>query len=366
MNICLVHEEYPEETNFGGIATYQKISAEEYVKQNNNVIVICRGLKKDLDSQSDNIKSNDDPYYNIKKETLYPIKSNVAEMYKNVMEAVSKRIRNQIALSADCNPHYKKIDTICRSYLNQFQDSIKNGRISENDFYFYYRIVVCQLTNSMLQECLNRDDIHGSIRFLSFITYLNLSNERMFSHIKNSGEFVIDHSRIGGPKRDIVISGNVEDNELNIAKIRDLFDVITAIAGYYQDYWLIEDFENSPNYSITEDKKNAFISFMKEYGNNKDLSPYLKCFDQYHYDLLKKIMKEEGEKEALWENEVYRSYFERIGMLLMYIQSSKAKTYLELILDNKKEELNSINNRIENYSDSYILTKYMNSLTNKN
>lgn len=24
MKICFVHEEYPEETNFGGIATYQK------------------------------------------------------------------------------------------------------------------------------------------------------------------------------------------------------------------------------------------------------------------------------------------------------------------------------------------------------
>ena len=32
MKICLVHEEYPEETNFGGIATYQKNNAEEYVK----------------------------------------------------------------------------------------------------------------------------------------------------------------------------------------------------------------------------------------------------------------------------------------------------------------------------------------------
>ena len=29
MKICLVHEEYPEETNFGGIATYQKAMAEE-------------------------------------------------------------------------------------------------------------------------------------------------------------------------------------------------------------------------------------------------------------------------------------------------------------------------------------------------
>ena len=28
MKVCLVHEEYPEETNFGGIATYQKNIAE--------------------------------------------------------------------------------------------------------------------------------------------------------------------------------------------------------------------------------------------------------------------------------------------------------------------------------------------------
>lgn len=46
MKICLVHEEYPEETNFGGIATYQKNLAEELVKEGNEVIVICRGLQK--------------------------------------------------------------------------------------------------------------------------------------------------------------------------------------------------------------------------------------------------------------------------------------------------------------------------------
>ena len=46
MKICLVHEEYPEETNFGGIATYQRNLAEELVKSNNEVIVICRGIDK--------------------------------------------------------------------------------------------------------------------------------------------------------------------------------------------------------------------------------------------------------------------------------------------------------------------------------
>lgn len=47
MKICFVHEEYPLETNFGGIATYQKNMAEELVKQGNKVYVICRGLKED-------------------------------------------------------------------------------------------------------------------------------------------------------------------------------------------------------------------------------------------------------------------------------------------------------------------------------
>lgn len=44
MKICLVHEEYPEETNFGGIATYQKVVAEQLVKEGHEVTVISRGL----------------------------------------------------------------------------------------------------------------------------------------------------------------------------------------------------------------------------------------------------------------------------------------------------------------------------------
>lgn len=46
MRICLVHEEYPEETNFGGIATYQKRLAEEYVRQGHTVYVIARALQQ--------------------------------------------------------------------------------------------------------------------------------------------------------------------------------------------------------------------------------------------------------------------------------------------------------------------------------
>ena len=47
MKICYVHEEYPEETNFGGIATYQKRLAENMVMNGHTVYVIARSLEKD-------------------------------------------------------------------------------------------------------------------------------------------------------------------------------------------------------------------------------------------------------------------------------------------------------------------------------
>lgn len=47
MKICYVHEEYPEETNFGGIATYQKRLAENMAMIGHTVYVIARSLEKD-------------------------------------------------------------------------------------------------------------------------------------------------------------------------------------------------------------------------------------------------------------------------------------------------------------------------------
>ena len=47
MKICYVHEEYPEETNFGGIATYQKRLAVNMAMIGHTVYVIARSLEKD-------------------------------------------------------------------------------------------------------------------------------------------------------------------------------------------------------------------------------------------------------------------------------------------------------------------------------
>lgn len=83
MKICLVHEEYPEETNFGGIATYQKILAEE-LAINNDVIVICRSL-----TNNKHYFENGVEIYRIYNKFI----KNQIKWYKNYRKKVSKLLK---------------------------------------------------------------------------------------------------------------------------------------------------------------------------------------------------------------------------------------------------------------------------------
>lgn len=55
MRVCLVHEEYPDETNFGGIATYQKQLASKLKSLGNKVFIITRSIGKNKFYQEDGI-----------------------------------------------------------------------------------------------------------------------------------------------------------------------------------------------------------------------------------------------------------------------------------------------------------------------
>lgn len=56
MKICLIHEEYPEETNFGGVATYQKLMS-KYLKQlGHEVTIITRSLTNDQEYYENGIR----------------------------------------------------------------------------------------------------------------------------------------------------------------------------------------------------------------------------------------------------------------------------------------------------------------------
>ena len=70
MKICFVHEEYPLETNFGGIATYQKIMASYYASQGDLVTVIARG-NEDACYYEDGVKVKDKVNEFIKKSNLF-------------------------------------------------------------------------------------------------------------------------------------------------------------------------------------------------------------------------------------------------------------------------------------------------------
>lgn len=83
LNICIVHEEYPNETSFGGIATYQKILAENLKKMGHNVFVICRSYK-----QSSHYYENGVSIYRIKTKYNNNSLESILEYRKKVKECI--------------------------------------------------------------------------------------------------------------------------------------------------------------------------------------------------------------------------------------------------------------------------------------
>lgn len=84
MKICFVHEEYPKETNFGGIATYQKLMAEYYANHGDEVIVIARG-SKDCDYYENNVH-----VFRIKSENDNNSINSVTEYREKVSKILTK------------------------------------------------------------------------------------------------------------------------------------------------------------------------------------------------------------------------------------------------------------------------------------
>lgn len=88
MKICFVHEEYPSETNFGGIATYQKIMAEYYANNGDIVYVVSRG-KNDTEYIENNVHvirvASDNDNNNIKS----------VKEYRKKVACVLKKLQNE-------------------------------------------------------------------------------------------------------------------------------------------------------------------------------------------------------------------------------------------------------------------------------
>lgn len=212
------------------------------------------------------------------------------------------------------------------------------------------------MMNSLIQECIDKDDVHKTIGLLSLFVYLNLSEDPIYSNINNTInvntnniEKEVENS---SDLRFFSITGNIEDDELNIMKIRDLFEMISGLATMHQTQWItknvekyveeskeiLEELKSTKNVENVAEaqtlRKQQYVSIMSynEY-------PYLKSFCQYQGELLTDIV---GNIKA--DNRVYRSYFEDIVDKLMLIQPFISDSYLRKLYEFKIEELKRANN----------------------
>ena len=316
--------------------------------------IIKGGLKEELMAKEKNMsndpnKNNYDPYYETKTEFIYPIKLLTAEMFNDIMDAISDRIRYQQALNPECNPGYNKIDSICRAYYTEFSKQLEKEEITESDIYYYYKFTVCQLTNALIQESINKNDVHGTISMLSLLVYLNLSEEELYSDINNTFNY---KGADGTNTRIIQIKGNIVDNEANIIKARDLFDIVSTLAFAQQSTWVFDDitdfYKNKESstlldYSSTEKEKQKYNSIIRY-----DKYPYLKSISQYHGKLLLYIFTNREFKTRF-----YKPYFEYIGKNLMRIQfmdysySNNLRQFAKLKEENDQLESKQLKEKIE-------------------
>lgn len=101
MNICLVSQEYPYETDFGGIATYMGYLSKGLTNLGNKVFVICRSFKEDSINKTNNLV-----VYRLKENDEYEYRVRVAETIKTISKSVKIDIIESPEWGADLIEYY--------------------------------------------------------------------------------------------------------------------------------------------------------------------------------------------------------------------------------------------------------------------
>lgn len=340
---------FPFEENIEGTGYYVSYSAEFYEGLNG-------GLEKELNQKLNSIPKND-KYYEITSEILYPIKLSTAKMFNEVMRSVSDKIKSNIPLNVRCNTQYEVIDDTCRKYLktyfkNKFfpEGEISGDRLTEQDLYLYYRISLCQLINALIQETIDEDNIHNTVRLLSYFVYLNLSENELYQRVNN--HLNINMKNDGEDYYNLCINGSIRGDDYNIIHIRDLFIVSSMIATKMQHEWIMRDLDEIMK--STQSMSLFDVARMKEMQSqlhilrNYDHYEFLRSFCQFQGGLLMDIL---SNRDILLQDNVYKSYFESIVDQLVCIQTLNSNTFLNGILkykqQNLKEEIKGIKSKID-------------------
>lgn len=103
LNVCLVSQEYPEETDFGGIATYMYYLSKALANNNNRVFVVCRSYKEDRVHQDKLIT-----IYRICENDEYKYRQRVADTVAMLVEKNDIDIIEAPEWGADLIEYYKQ------------------------------------------------------------------------------------------------------------------------------------------------------------------------------------------------------------------------------------------------------------------
>lgn len=300
MKICYVHEEYPEETNFGGIATYQKIMAEYFANNGDEVIVICRG-KNDIDYYDNNVhvfrvKSNNDNNL-IRSVKEYRMK--VAKLLINLQ----KQNKIDIVETPDWGANtiyfekYRKIPLVVRlhtplkiwlKYNNNFFGKSKNLILKWENKMLNQSDILISCSNLLKEYIYEEYDLKKDIYVLS-----NPVNNFDF-YINNDDKF----------NENIIFIGSLEERKgiINLANALNSVlcqkkDVIVYIIGKDTSRNSLNISSKQYMLNIIDKKYHNRIIFVGQISNN-EINYYLKkaklaifpsIFDNFPYVVLESM-----------------------------------------------------------------------------
>ena len=301
MKIVLVNEEYPSETNFGGIATYQKIIAEEYARLGHEVTVICRGLnenKKYKEKKVNIIRVYQETTNNKKKDYI-----NYRKKIRDILIQMQDENRIDIIETPDWGAEtilfekYRKVPLVVRLHTplkvwlrynkNNFGNVTKIMLKWEKKLIKRANLVTC-CSNALLKE-MKKD-------------FKNLDNVIVTPNPANLKGFYLNE-RIKKENK-IIYVGSVEERKGVIVLAKALNIVFTKYPNLKVDFIGKDTTRNNKNISTFEYIKeiidNKFQHNIKFYGqldNNKIMSHmnkalvgvYPSLFDNFPYVVLESM-----------------------------------------------------------------------------
>lgn len=296
MKICFVHEEYPEETNFGGIATYQKLMAEYYANNGDVVFVVTRG-KKDEEYVENNVH-----VIRIAAENDSNNISSVIEYRKKVTKVLMKLQKKKmidIIETPDWGANtiyferYRHIPIVVRLHT-----PLKIWLNYNNNDFGISKDIILEWENSMLK---NADAITSCSQLLKDMVIEQYNIERQIIVIPNPYDNVNFSAISNNNNNNLIYVGSLEERKGVLLLARALNNVLSNITDSCIYIVGKDTKRNNKNIStikymlnLINKKYHHRIKFIGHVSNN-EINKYLNkaylavfpsLFDNYPYTIL--------------------------------------------------------------------------------